>query len=66
MIGNANSEPNIVRVEPVDVAYEAELRAMPSYELKAEYIVQFGNTWDQLERPRLEHAIEALLRRRAP
>jgi hypothetical protein len=45
-------------------AYEAQLRAMPSYELKAEYIIQFGHTWDDLPRPKLEHAIEALLNSR--
>ncbi len=44
--------------------YEKQLRAMPSYELKAEYIIQFGNTWDNLARPKLESAIQALVQRR--
>ena len=53
------------RIDQQNLAsYEAQLRAMPSYELKAEYIIQLGHHWDDLPRPRLEHAIEALLNHR--
>lgn len=44
--------------------YEAQLRAMPGYELKAEYIIQLGKSWDALPRPRLENAIVALVQHR--
>jgi hypothetical protein len=47
-----------------DAAYEAKLRAMPSYELKAEYLTLLGKHWDDLPRPKLESAIQALLRHR--
>jgi hypothetical protein len=45
--------------------YERALRAMPSYELKAEYITRIGTGWDSLPRPRQESAIAALLEVRA-
>jgi hypothetical protein len=47
-----------------DSAYEAKLRAMPSYELKAEYLTLLGKHWDDLPRPKLESAIKALLQHR--
>lgn len=46
------------------IAYETRLRAMPSYELKAEYLTLLGKRWDDLPRPRLESAIQALLEHR--
>lgn len=45
--------------------YERALRAMPSYELKAEYLIRIGSGWDSLPRPRLESAIAALIQARA-
>ncbi len=58
------SEPQVVsRASAAEVAaFESSLKAMPSYELKAEYIVRTGKKWDDLPRPRLENAIGALVR----
>ena len=45
-------------------AYEAKLRLLPSYDIKAEYITQIGKCWDELPRPKIESAIQALLQHR--
>jgi hypothetical protein len=45
-------------------AYESQLRSMPSYEVKAEFISQIGKGWDDLPRPKLKSAIQALIQRR--
>lgn len=42
-------------------AYAAKLRALPSYDIKAEYIVRIGKGWDALPRPKQEAAITALV-----
>ncbi len=54
---------NVQRVAD-PAAYEAQLRAMPSYELKAEYLTLLGKHWDDLPRPKLESAIQALVQHR--
>lgn len=42
-------------------AYAAKLKSLPSYEIKAEYIVRIGKSWDALPRPKQEAAIVALV-----
>ena len=42
-------------------AYAAKLKALPSYDIKAEYIVRIGKGWDALPRPKQEAAIAALV-----
>lgn len=44
--------------------YEAQLRATPTHEIKAEYITQIGKGWDDLPRPKIESAIRALVQHR--